>query len=172
MSTLFSATVNGVATNLNETQVVATLQPFGFVGPQGPPGNTGAQGPQGAQGAAGTDSLFTAAAAEFTVSSGTISLTREGKISAKSSNATIGDAEVMVLATGTITLTLTTDTGCTHIAVSNVGVGTITIAAGSGQSINGGQISLAAPASSTAPSAVELWRDPSNNSWWIAWATA
>jgi len=63
------------------------------------------------------------------------------------------------------TATLTTDMTATVITIANRGSSVLTITAGSGQIINGGNIALPAGTASS-PSSVCLTRDPSNGSWW------
>ncbi len=79
----------------------------------------------------------------------------------------IGLAEMFADYAGssTATATLTTDPTCNIITIANRGSSVLTITAGSGQIINGGNIALPAGTASN-PSSVCLTRDPSNGSWW------
>lgn len=156
----------GDGTNIGTVQVrrIKAQRPMlGVTGPQG------SKGDKGDPGANGLDGLVTSVTSELVVSSGTLSLKRDGKIGRYTTNANVGVNEsfVIMAASSVVTATLPSDTNIKFLAITNRGTASVTIAPATGQTINGGNISLAAATGAQAPSTLCLVRDPSSNAWWV-----
>lgn len=112
--------------------------------------------------------LITATSPEFVIASGTLALTRLGKRRRYVAPMTIGGAEEVVVLSpaSATTYTLTTDTSAGTLIIYNTGTAVATVIAGGSDTLDGGTITLAAPASATAPVRIALYRDPDTLTLW------